>query len=127
MKKIVIISLILLMGIILSFGYAYSLYSSNRKEQKQYNSFFEEYKNKRIYGSELATIMNKVMDQKQENSIQMEIHISDNDTIYNVEQIYNLGTERFVANFNTEQFECTKIEYNFSNQKVNYILFEQVY
>ena len=50
--------------------------------------------------------------------------ILDNATMYDMETIYNGGMERFVQNYNSINFECTKVEYNKAG-KVSYMLFEQ--
>lgn len=128
MRKMLIISSIIVICIILSFSYAYFLYHSQQKERQVFNSFFENYEQKIIDGTELATILNKVMNENKtsgKDEIQMDIHIKDNDTTYSAKQIYQLGTERFVSNFNTTQFECKKIEYDSTSGKIQYLFFEQ--
>lgn len=131
MRKIIIVSGIILICVILSFYYAYSIYSFDKKQISKFNYFFEQYQDKIIEGTELATIINRVMDENEKNKsepskiVKLEIHIMDNDTTYQVEQIYQLGTERFVSNFNTEKFSCKEISYQKETKMVNYICFEQ--
>ena len=108
--------------------------------RKENNLEYETYLNKQILGTELTTFINKAVDnnkkyqvQKDEqgfyiqndtNSIEIEIKITDNDTLYKMETFYNGGMTNFIDYYNSIYFECTKIEYNKAG-KVNYLLFEQ--
>ena len=141
MKKAIIIFFVLITCIIISFSCAYNTYQSNKGKLAQFNAEYENYYNKEIYGAELATIINKITNnnsiyniqkdntgnyiEDDENSIKMDIYIIDSDTIYSIEKIYSLGTERFVENFNSAKFKCTKIEYHNKSNKVKYLYFEQ--
>lgn len=141
MKKVIILFFVLITCIIISFLCAYNTYISDKNKLISFNAEYERYYNKEIYGAELATIINKVTNnnsiyniekdnkgnyvEDKENSIKMDIYIIDSDTTYSIEKIYSLGTERFVANFNTAKFKCTKIEYHNQNNKVKYLYFEQ--
>ena len=141
MKKIVIIITALLICILFSFSYAYFTYQKNRKEFENFNKEYEAYYEKEISGTDLATVINKVTDNNKKNqiakdekgnylenesdSIKLDIYISQNDTKYPVEQIYALGTQRFVESFGTAKFKCTKIEYHDKSKRVKYLLFEQ--
>ena len=58
--------------------------------------------------------------------MKMDIKFIDNDTIYNIETIYNSGIENFVKNYNTIQFKCTNIQYHEQTHKVKYLFFEQI-
>lgn len=142
MKKIISIITILAICILLSFSYAYYTYQKNRKELENFNQEFEAYYEKEITGTELATVINKVIDnntknkitkdekgnyvENSSNSIKLDIYISQNDTKYPVEQIYALGTERFVESFGTAKFKCTKLDYHKESKKIKYLLFEQI-
>ena len=141
MKKVVIIITVLLICILFSFSYTYYTYQKNRKELASINRGYEAYYEKQISGTDLATVINKVTDNNTKNqvakdekgkyiendsdSIKLDIYISQNDTKYSVEQIYALGTERFVQSFGTAKFKCTKIEYHDKSKRVKYLLFEQ--
>lgn len=142
MKKTIIIILILTVCIVISFSCAYNTFMSQKNKLVKFNAEYENYYNKEIYGADLATIINKVTNnnsnynvQKDEkgnyiedenNSIKMDIYIIDSDTIYSIEKIYSLGTARFVENFNSAKFKCTKIEYHDKSNKVKYLYFEQI-
>lgn len=141
MKKAIIVILVLIFCILISFSCAYNTYKSQENNLKQFNGEYEYYYNREIYGAELATIINKIMNnnskynilkdekgnyiENEESSIKMDIYIIDSDTTYSIEKIYSLGTERFVQNFNSAKFKCTKIEYHDKSKKVKYLYFEQ--
>ena len=60
------------------------------------------------------------------NSINIDIKITDNDTIYNMEKLYTGGMDKFVQFYNQIKFKCTKIECHKETKKVKYMLFEQI-
>ena len=64
--------------------------------------------------------------ENEEDSIKIDIHILENDTIYNMERINKKPIEDFVKNFNTIKFKCVKKEYHKQTSKIKYILFEQI-
>lgn len=142
MKKLLIILLLLFMIIIFSI---YALFISNKAKVnslKNYNKEYEEYLNKTIYGTELATLINKVTNinennkiekdeknhyiENEENSIKIEITMLLTEKTYPMEEIYNKDTAEFVKHFNLEKFKCTKIEYHNKTGKISRMLFEQV-
>lgn len=142
MKKTFIIILTTLI-IVMAILYAkYISYKSNLSEIKQNNQVYEYYLNKEVYANELATLINKAVDNNeknkipkdengfyiegQENSIKIQITTIDldKDTTYNMESFYNSGLEKFYMLYREILFECTKIEYD-SKGKVNYMLFVQ--
>lgn len=141
MKKTVILIIVLVSCIIISFYLAYQTYGSEKKDLSQFNSQFEGYYEKEVYGADLATIINKVIDNNTKykiekdqkgnyidngkDSIRLEIALLDAKKVYSVEKIYSLGTERFVESYNTAKFKCTKMEYHKKTGKVKYLLFEQ--
>lgn len=142
MKKEIIIILVLIFIMLISFSVAYNTFKSEKDSIIKFNNEYETYYNKEIYGTELGTIINKVINnntiyniekddqnnyiEDDSNSIKMDIYIIDTDTIYQVERIYSLKTERFIENFNSAKFKCTKIEYHNQSNKVKYLYFEQI-
>lgn len=111
-------------------------------ETKRENSQYEQYYQKEIYGTDLATLMNKVVDsninnevEKDENgiyidngknSIRIDIQFTDDDSVHTLEEIYNSDTGVFVQYYNQIKFKCTKIEYHEQTGKVSYLYFEQI-
>ncbi|MBO5413456.1 MAG: hypothetical protein J6A29_04060 [Clostridia bacterium] len=142
MKKLLIILLILFMIIIFSI---YALFISKKVQTNNltnYNREYEKYSNKTIYGTELATLINKVTNinennkiekneknhyiENEENSIKIEITMLLTEKTYPMEEIYNTDTAEFVKHFNLEKFKCTKIEYHKKTGKISKMLFEQI-
>lgn len=142
MKKLLVILLILFMIIIFSI---YALFLTNKAQNntlRNYNKEYEEYLDKTIYGTELATLINRVTNvnennkiakdeknhyiENEENSIKIEITMLLTEKTYPMEEIYNTDTAEFVKHFNLEKFKCTKIEYHNKTGKVSKMLFEQI-
>lgn len=120
----------------------YSSYASEYNIIIKENAEYEQYKDKEVYGLDIATMINKTVDkntkneiekddngmfiQNNSNSIEIEIHMQDNETIYKMETIYNAGIEQFIQYYGDIKFKCSKIEYHKSTKKIKYILFEQI-
>lgn len=142
MKRNIIILLIFAIVIFIIISYNYYEYKANIEKVAEYNKEYEQYLEKEIYGADIATLINKAVNQNEknsvakdeqnyfiengENSIKIDIHILENDTIYNMERINKKPIEDFVKNFNTIKFKCIKKEYHEDTQKIKYILFEQI-
>ena len=104
MKKILIFFVIVII-IIASISFAYLQFQAKYKEAKKINEFYESYYQKEIYAADLATVINRAMDsnikkeiEKDEtgkyknndnNSINIDIKMTDNNKTYNMEKIYN--------------------------------------
>lgn len=141
MKKILIFLAILII-IIAIIVVQYSSYKIEYNAIMKENAEYEQYKEKEIYGLDVATLINKAIDrntkneiakdengmymQNDKNSIQIEIYMQDNETIYKMENIYNRGIEQFVQYYGDIKFKCSKIEYHKSTGRIKYILFEQL-
>lgn len=141
MKKfsIFIIGFIIIIAIVIV---NYSSYKTQHNKIISENAEFEEYKDKELYGLNLATIINKAVDKNTKNeiqkddkgifipndnnSIEIEIYIQDNETTYKMETFYNSGTERFVEYYGSIKFKCSNIEYHEKTGRIKYILFEQI-
>lgn len=142
MKKITILLIVVIIVLVSIIGIKYSLYKVHLNEVKSENAEYEIYINKEIYGIELATLINKSVDQNvkneveiddkgifitnKENSIHIEIYMQDNETTYKMEAIHNAGTEQFVQYYGDVKFKCSKTEYHKKTGKIKYMLFEQL-
>lgn len=140
MKKISIFLVIVLI-IAAAVGFKYMSYKNEYNAIQKENKEFEEYKDKEVYGLEVGTMINKAVDkntknkiekdnngkfiQNDKNSIEIEIYITDNETTYKMETIYNAGTEQFVQYYGSIKFKCSKIEYHENTGRIKYMLFEQ--
>lgn len=141
MKKIAIFFFIIVI-IIAGITYWYYNYKIDYFEAKRENKQFESYEGQEVYGTDIATLINKAIDNNEsnkvekdtkgryidnnENSIKMDIKMTDNDETYPMEILFNGGMERFVQYYSQIKFKCTKIEYHTSTNKIKYVLFEQI-
>ena len=69
MKKIIIFFVIILI-IISSISYIYLNYKSDYNMAKKANLQFEKYLNKEVYGTDIATAINKAIDNNTKNEIE---------------------------------------------------------
>lgn len=141
MKKLAIFFAIIILIVCVMFG-IYLNYKANYNISKKANLEFENYLNQEIYGTDLATVINRAIDSNKrnevqinnkgiylnnnENSISIEIKMKDNDSIYKMETIYNGGIQNFINYYSNIKFKCVDIEYHNSTDKVKYMLFEQI-
>lgn len=140
MKKIFIFLVIVLI-VVAIIGVRYVSYKNEYNIVQSDNAEFEKYKDQETYGLNIATMINKAIDkntknkidkddngnfiQNDDNSIEIEIYMTDNETTYKMETIYNAGIEQFVQYYGNIKFKCSKIEYHKNTGRIKYILFEQ--
>lgn len=141
MKKIIIFLAIVLVIVCIAL-YNYNSIKITKSQIAEENAEYEQYLNRELYGIDLATIINKAVDQNtknkiekdeqgyfvqnDENSILVEIYIKESDTTYKMERIHNKGTEQFVQFFINAKFKATKVDYHKKNGRIKYMLFEQI-
>lgn len=141
MKKLAMFFAIIILIICVIFG-IYLNYKANYVVSKKANLKFENYLNQDIYGTELATVINRAIDNNKknevqinnkgiylnndENSISIEIKMIDDDSIYQMETFYNGGIQNFVNYYGNIKFRCMDIKYHNLTNKVKYLLFEQI-
>ncbi len=108
----------------------------------QENEYYEYYLQKEIYGTDLISIINKVINENEqnsipknekghyieneENSIKVEVKMLITNKTYPMEEIYNNDITKFVENFNFIKFKCTSIEYHKNTGKISKITFEEL-
>ena len=107
---------------------------------KKENSQYEVYLNQEIYGTDLATLINKIINHNEknnvqknkngyyiedENSITLQVNMKTVEKTYKMEQFYNNDITMFVKNFNQIEFKCIDIEYK-QNGKINSLTFEEI-
>ena len=141
MKKISIV-FILIIIIIFVVWFRYLDYKTQYTNIQKLNLQFEKYYGKEIYGTDLATAINKAVDENtrnkvkkdeknqfisnDENSINIDIKMTDIDQIYRMESFYKGEIEKFVQHYGTIKFQCSKIEYHDKTNKIKYLFFEQI-
>lgn len=141
MKKLAIFFLIVVI-VIVGIFYLYlnekANYYTAQRENKQFDSYVEQ----EIYGTELATIINKAVDNNQSNevpkdskgryldndctSIQIEVNMLDNEKTYKMETLYSSGIDKFIQYYGEIKFKCTSLTYHKTTNRVKYMLFEQI-
>ena len=142
MKKTILNLLIMVIIIVSIIGIKYYSYQTELNKLRKENSEYEVFKDKEILGIDLATLINKTVNQNEKNeiekdeegiyiqnekdSIEIEIYIVDNETTYKMETFYNAGAEKFVQYYGKIKFKCSKIEYHKKTGKVKYLFFEQL-
>jgi len=115
---------------------------AKKAEIKKENSEYEQYLNKEILGTEIATLISKVVDKNEknnvqknekgyyisngENSIKIDLKMTTIEKTYPMEEIYNNKITSFVENFNFISFECTSIEYHEKTGKISKLVFEEL-
>ena len=142
MKKTVLLVLAILLFI--TFTILGLILSRNIEiqEVKKQNSEFEYYLDKEIYGTEVASIINKAINQNEinqvqknengyyinngKNSIEVEVKMTTIEATYRMEVFYDNGIESFVKNFNFIKFKCKNIEYHKETGLISKIVFEEL-
>ena len=141
MKKLAIFFAIVIIIICGIFG-LYLNYKAQYNISKKANLEFENYLNEEVSGTDLATVINRAVDSNKKNevernnkgiyinndtnSISIEIKMIDDDSIYQMETIYNGGIQNFINYYSNIKFKCVEIKYHSSTNKVKYMLFEQI-
>jgi len=114
---------------------------NEQKKIKKQNEEYEYYLDKKILGTELASLISKVIDQNEkngvlkdekgnyieneDNSIKIDLKMTTVDKTFPMEAIYNNKMINFVQNFNKIQFKCTQIEYHKNSKLVSKLVFEE--
>ena len=140
MKKIAIFFIITILIVCAIFA-MYISYKANYNMSKKTNLAFEKYLNEEVYGTDLATVINRAVDRNEknevtknnkgiyqnndENSINIEIKMLDDDSVYKMEKFYNDGIQNFINYYGNIKFKCTDIKYHSATNQVKYMLFEQ--
>lgn len=141
MKKIVYFLIFVAITIIIC-AMMYINYKSMFKNIKKDNLQFEYYNQKEVSGADIATLINKAVDnnvkfnvdkdskgkyiENSENSIKIQIYITEYDKTYDMETFYNGGIDRFVQNYGDIKFKCTQIDYHETSKRIKKIYFRQV-
>ena len=141
MKKFVVF-LVIVVAIVCAIAYMYLNFIANRNTAITENMPYETYLNREIFGSYLASVINRAINDNNKNnlekdekglyiandtnSIKIQVKITDNDTTYDMETFYNSGMDNFIKYYNQIKFKCTNVEYHETTNKIKYMLFEQI-
>lgn len=115
---------------------------STNKTLQQINTEYEYYLNRKIFGTDLVTLMNRAMDNNQkrevpkdengfymdnkEDSILITIQMLNSEEVYQMEKIFALGIDQFVELFNDSKFQSKEVTYHKQTGRIAKILFIQV-
>lgn len=141
MKKYIILIIIVIIGVS-TIAYLFANYKMNNIQANENNKTYTDILNKEISGSDLASIINKTIDQNEkneitkdkngyyieneENSIIIEIKFKDSEDIFRLEQISKGGIENFIKLYSNLKFKCTNIEHHKKTNFVQYVYFEEI-
>lgn len=137
MKKIGILICTLVIVIVAIIGVNIYSYNERLKAAEKNNKNYQSYYNVEVLGSDVGSLINKILDTNSKNNIQKdengkEISISvtikflELDKNISIEAIEKQGVDRFIKNFGAETFKCTEIEYYPNAKGVKSMHFEQV-
>lgn len=142
MKKTLIYILLAFFIIILALtGFLINAKKINN-EAKKYNAEYEFYLNKEIFGTDVATLINKAEENNKKYNIpkdaednfinenkyyiEIELKMITIDKNFSGQAIKKAGLSEFIKNFNLITFKCTKIEYHKETGRVYKIILEQL-
>lgn len=142
MKKTLIIILLIFFVITVATYVFLTNLSYATRSIKNENEQYECFLNREIYGADLATLINKAVDQNEKNeikkdkkgyyiensekSVKIEVKMKTVDKTYAMEEIYNNDITEFVRYFNLAKFKCINIEYHNKTKRVSKMIFEEV-
>lgn len=142
MKKILTVFFTIAIVLVIIIVVKFSEYRANNIKLSSLNKEYEYYNQDSIQGIEIASLINKCVDSNTQNniskdengmyienntnSLKVEIKMSINDTIYQMETIYKLGLDSFINYFGTVNFKCTEISYHEETGKVSKLCFESL-
>lgn len=142
MKKTLIIFLIVFISIIASFSIVLGDVRKSEQQAKQFNDYYEQYENKIVLGSEVATAINKAIDNNEKYqiekndkgtyindnnySVQIFVKLEEKGEYYTMERINKFKVTEFIRNFSLQDFKCTNILYHSSTKRVSQIYFDIV-
>ena len=115
---------------------------SEKENVKKYNKQYEEYLDKEIYGTDVASLINKAINQNEknniekneknyyidngENSIKIDLKMTTIDKTYPMEEIYNNQITKFIQNFNLVKFKSVSVDYHKNTGMISKIVFEEL-
>ena len=115
---------------------------NNNRRLQQVNAEYEHYLNREIFGTELATLINKAIDNNkrleipkdkngfyisnEKDSILISVQMINLEESYQMEKIFALGTEQFIELFNSSRFKSEEVTYHNQTGRIATILFKQV-
>ncbi len=141
MKKMLIIVATVFLIVMISLSIFLINIKNKNRQLQQINMQYEQYINKDIYGTELATLINKSIDNNKKYNIEKDengIYIPDNNysikitikmlatqEVYEMEKIFDHKVEQFIELFNNSKFKANNVLYHENTGRISQIDFEQ--
>lgn len=137
----VVILMLIALGLAIYFAISSKITSNVASEE---NRYYQQLLNKEITGTELSSVINKVIDsnkknelslddkklyiENDENSIVIEINFKYEDGIKTIrgEKIFNGEIHNFISHYGNIKFKCSKLEYHNSTKKVKKIYIDEI-
>ena len=137
----VVVLMLIVLGLAIYFAINSRMASNTASEE---NRYYQQLLEKEITGTELSSVINKVIDSNKKNelslddkklyiendnnSIVVEINFKYEDGIKTIrgEKIFNGEIHNFISYYGNIKFKCTKIEYHDSTKKVKKIYIEEI-
>lgn len=142
MKKTFAVILVILLVIVAMVSITIKAKQDDEKALKKINSEYQQYLGKKVYGTDVTTVINRAIENNTQHNIQkdekgmyiddgeycikVELNMITVEKTYQMEQLYNAGLTEFVKNFNLIDFECSKIEYHKKTGRVSKIVFNEL-
>ena len=144
MKNKILLILVIFIVVLCVATYLVYNYRVNIAESQAINNEYKSYYNKPIIGTDLASVINKTMDNNEKNNIPkdnsgyfiendtnsikvfVELIYQDDYTTLDADQIFSKGIENFVRVYSTANFKCTKISYHKKTSNVETVTFTEV-
>lgn len=135
----IFLSVVIIIVAIMSF-----LYNFRTNKIRELNNYteYKQYIEGDITGSELITLINKVIDSNEQNlvekddknkylsnnqnSINIDVKFKDYKKIIAMESIKKGGEVEFLKYYGNFKFKCTKVEHHKETNLIKYLLFEEV-
>ena len=141
MKKIIIFFVIVI-AILGTIWYIINQKKIETRTIKEANEKYEIAKEREITGVELASIINKAIDNNEKNAVQkdsngiyidneinsinIQIKFIESEETINMERIFAKGTKQFLQYYSYQNFKCNKIEYHKSTKLVKALYMEEI-
>ena len=141
MKKYIVLAAFVILAVS-SIGYLYINYKVEAQNILNNNKEYVELYNKEIEGNELATLINKIENKNENNSVArnenglfienetnsvvINIKFKQSDSIFRGEKISKNGITNFVKLYSVAKFRCTNLEYHKNSKYIKCIYFEEI-
>jgi Na+-translocating ferredoxin:NAD+ oxidoreductase RnfG subunit len=137
----VIVLMLIVFGLAIYFAINSRIASNLAAEE---NRYYQQLLTKEITGTELSSVINKVIDSNKKNELSLDdkklyIENDRNSIVVEItfkyeegtktirgEKIYNGEVRNFISYYGSVKFKCTKIEYHESTKKVKKVYIEEI-